>query len=88
MSVLLDEETVVLDALDFDITCQVTGDHPAEFAIGCRHCDHVILMCVTHLAAARDRAVKIVASPKHIIRCVRCLAEARSFDELFTVTGI
>lgn len=84
MSTLLDEETVVLDALDFEPGCQV-GEEAAEFVVTCRSCDLTVLLCETHVATARKTASDFLNKASRFIYCRRCAAKARSFDELLDV---
>ena len=40
MSVLLDEDTLVIEGLEFEIPCEKVGDHAAELAVSCRGCGY------------------------------------------------
>lgn len=61
MSVLLDEETstVVLDDLDFEISCEVVGSHgpcreAADYQMECVGCGGTCgLLCISHAIYAR-----------------------------------
>ena len=48
MSVLLDEDTIVLEGLDFAPSC-VACEHTADHIIKCRSCQHTTLLCTRHL---------------------------------------
>ncbi|GGH33953.1 hypothetical protein [Microbacterium album] len=79
MSVLLDQETVVLEGLDFEPRCEerYSEEHAATHTIICRVCGGAVLACEKHLAHARwllrDEA-------KHI----PCGSVEQGFDLLFT----
>lgn len=81
MSVLLDEETVVLDALDFDVECWHAG-HGAAWSVGCRFCDQCVFLCDSHLDEVRHRFLESLAVGRRP-RCVKCQTRSESFDELF-----
>lgn len=88
MSVLLDEETVVLDGLDFDVPC-VHEDEPAEFFVKCRGCDdNAGHLCGRHLAAARRRVTELGLNPFVQPRCAVCLRETASFDDAYVVVPL
>lgn len=87
MSVLLDEETVVLEALDFEVPCRKVGDHAAELAFTCRSCGFVDFSCRPHFEELRrivdawaERGVRAVH--------VRCGFRATSLDELVRVVTL
>lgn len=79
MSTLLDQESVVLEALDFEPPCadEVEPPHAAEVAITCQACGGVLLLCESHFAYARWKFARGV---KH----TTCGATRRTFDALFT----
>ncbi len=81
MSVLLDEETVVLDALDFTVECWHEG-HGAEWSVACRFCAQCVFLCDSHLSAVRLRFLDSLASGRNP-RCVKCQTRGESFDALF-----
>ncbi|GAA3948161.1 hypothetical protein [Microbacterium soli] len=88
MSTLLDEETVVLDALDFEIPC-ARGGHDAEFFVKCRGCDlNAGNLCARHLANVRRRVEDIVRAGIFIPRCAFCGRPAMSFDEAYKVVPL
>lgn len=82
MSVLLDEETVILEGLDFAVPCEA-GGHAAEVWVQCRSCrKNAGALCVTHLQVKREEvARKLMTSPA--VACARCEATGTSFDQLF-----
>lgn len=82
MSVLLDEETVVLEGLDFTVPC-AAGGHSAEVWVQCRTCrKNAAALCIEHLKVKREEvARKLLTSPA--VGCARCDAVGMSFDELF-----
>lgn len=54
MSTLLDEDTVVLESLDFEPDCElVEYPHPAQVSVTLRCCAAVALACDSHIEAAR-----------------------------------
>lgn len=84
MSVLLDEENVVLDALDFDVPCSypVAEMHAAEVVVMCRCCRNSAFCCSGHLQRDREKwsvSVALGGSP----RCKQCKTTAETFDEVF-----
>lgn len=84
MSVLLDEETVVLEALDFEVPCRKVGDHRAEVSFACRGCGHVEFSCRMHLEQLRGFiAINTACGIKTVH--VRCGYRAWSLDELAVV---
>jgi len=78
VSTLLDQETVVLEGLDFEPPCEDrnTPAHAATHTAQCRACGKVLLVCEAHLAYLRWRYAR---------RCVHvpCETEAPGFDLLF-----
>lgn len=84
MSVLLDEETVVLDALDFDVPCSypVGEAHAAEVVARCRTCANGGFACTGHVQRDRERwdvSVALGAKP----RCKQCKTTGTTFDDVF-----
>ena len=82
MSTLLDEETVVLDALDFEVPCEA-GEHAAEVWVQCRFCrENAGALCRVHLQMKRGEAAwKLIFVAR--IACASCNTTATDFDELF-----
>jgi ribosomal protein L37E len=72
MSVLLDEETIVLEDLDFEIPCEKIGDHAAELSVSCRGCGHTQFICRPHFEAGRKRIEEIAATTGRRIVHRRC----------------
>lgn len=80
----MDEETAILDALDFEVPClsRQGETHPAEFTVTCRFCgSNLGLICGRHLAMAR-------ASYTHGVACRNCLTVCQAFDDLVSVTPL
>lgn len=89
MSVLLDEETVVLDSLDFDVPCSypVQEAHAAEVVATCRTCSNGGFACTGHVQRDRERwsvAVALGASP----RCNQCKTTGATLDDVFVVVAL
>lgn len=85
MSVLLDEETVVLEGLDFDAPCNY-GSHAASVSILCRGCRHGALFCEEHADEVRRSVDHLIeSSASSAVMCGKCLRVAYSFDELVVV---
>lgn len=80
MSTLLDQETVVLEGLEFEPECEDQRDpaHAATHVAQCRACGGTLLLCEGHLAYLRWRFRW--SGIKH----VPCGKLASSFDALFT----
>lgn len=81
MSVLLDEETVVLEALDFDLECWHQG-HTAEWSVACRFCGQHVNLCDEHLEDVRLKYLISISAGRRP-NCVTCKAHRPTFDELF-----
>ena len=85
---LLDEETVVLEGLDFEVPCN-RGEHPAEVSIRCRTCGSGSMLCRPHLARCREAVEEFLAvRPFAICRCADCGAFGFTFDELVEVVPL
>lgn len=74
MSVLLDEETVVLEQLDFRERCDAKGEHPADVATRFRCCDAGALLCNAHVRNQRDGVDALIARGRQV-QCGYCGAE-------------
>lgn len=69
MSVLLDEDTVVLNALDFELPCAIETDHAAEIALTCRGCGQASLICRRDLRVFREW---LRARARDVVTCKAC----------------
>lgn len=85
MSVLLDDETVTIEVLNFDATCDYprADPHSATVAIRCRHCHTTKLLCGPHLAALRRKVD--ATRGRSTLTCITCQATARVFEDLVEV---
>lgn len=81
MSVLLDEETVVLEGLDFEERCmaKTAPEHSADVATRFRCCGAGALLCDGHLANQRMGVDALLARGQRLI-CGYCGAEFTSYD--------
>jgi hypothetical protein len=79
MDTLLDQETVVIESLDFEPPCidESEPEHGADTVLTCKACGKVLLVCEKHLAVTRWKY-------RDAIRHVPCGTWARGFDLLFT----
>lgn len=86
MSVLLDEETVVLEALDFEERCmsKTAPEHSADFVTRFRCCGAGALLCERHLANQRKSVDALLARGERII-CGYCAAEFVSYEDSIEV---
>src|SRR5690606_24117882 len=85
MSVLLDEETVVLEGLDFEVRC-IKGEHSADVYVECRGCTvNAGYMCAGHLAQVRMYIEEIMSDPILTPLCFYCRRSATSFDTAYRV---
>lgn len=82
MSVLLDEEAVVLEGLDFEVPC-AAGEHKAEFVITCRHCHKVTFICARHLAKLRSSFRDVVT-----VTCLGCGFTGPTMDDVAEVRDL
>lgn len=92
MSALLDEETttVVLDELDFEVTCPFPGcGKAATHMVTCRACGHGGGICAEHLAFER-RAFLIasIVNPHDGRKCAGCRMSGSTFDDVFEVVPL
>ena len=85
MSTLLDDETVVLDALDHQVPCERGSDHAAALFLACRTCHEGTFLCREHYERARKYLEEMVASNRLVLGCAACNTRADSFDELVKV---
>lgn len=89
MSTLLDEETILLEGLDFEIPCSAKVDHTADVSVLCRGCGSGAMYCAEHAEAIRRNVDLILAaSPLGVVACAHCKRVARSFDELAKVVPL
>ena len=91
MSVLLDEETVVLNELDFDIPCIVDmdGGHAAEVIVECRFCPVSAYHCWEHWTNKRRRIDDYLAdSVFSVVTCKDCRTTVGTLDELVRVVAL
>lgn len=86
MSTLLDQETVMIEALEFDVECWHEA-HPATWSITCRTCGHGVFLCDPHLAEQRAQ-FEVSLKARRNPRCLTCSARGRAFDALFAVVAI
>ena len=94
------EETRVEDLahLDFEVRCEwkIGESHAAQQFAVCRFCNRHTAICDLHLAMIRAEFAQFrvrmelagVPSNTHIIKCVACVGDAPSFDELFIVIPV
>ncbi|WP_295035090.1 hypothetical protein [uncultured Microbacterium sp.] len=87
MSVLLDEDTIVLEGLEFEIPCVKVGpeEHAAENSLTCRSCGAVIFACDHHIALTR---VILATNPWAAIVCLSCDTEEDTVDGLYMVVPL
>lgn len=85
MSVLLDSETIVLEALDFEVSCakKSAGEHPATALIRCVSCGSTAPICDPHLLALRT-----TLSSARIVECVKCGLQGRDLDSISEVVPL
>lgn len=85
MNTLMDEETVVLEALDFDVPCRY-GSHAAVVSITCRGCGRGALFCGGHAEYVRAEVERMIAASAALaVTCGHCRRVAYTFDELVVV---
>ncbi|WP_067198868.1 hypothetical protein [Microbacterium sp. XT11] len=88
MSVLLDEETVVLEGLDFEVPC-LTGGHAAQLSIACRTCQDQAFYCTDHWARKRREIEEFLStSILSMVACASCKTVAYTVDDLVTVVPL
>lgn len=89
MSVLLDEDTIVLEGLEFEIPCVNGGDHAAELSFGCRFCPQQGFLCREHWKARRRIVDDYLAvHPGSTVVCAMCRTSALCLDDLVRVVWI
>lgn len=87
MSVLLDEDTVVLEALDFEIPC-AKCEQKAAFFVKCVGCNlNAGHLCAGHLTLVRLRLEGIVSMGITPV-CAYCGRESKSFDTAYQVVKL
>ncbi|MGX1932070.1 hypothetical protein [Microbacterium resistens] len=87
MSLLLDEETVVLEGLDFEVACAHAGHAEADVLVSCRFCGNYAYLCAAHYETSRiqfDCLFLLGGVPN----CVKCKAAGATYEELFEVTPL
>lgn len=85
MTTLLDEETtVILDALDFEIPCGMAAHAEADVSVTCRACGNGAYLCSEHLEWSRGKFVLLLTLGGQPW-CIKCHAQADTYDELFEV---
>lgn len=89
MSVLLDEETVILDGLDFEERCDVkkAGEHAADVMTRFRCCGATALLCTPHMKNQREGVNGRLALGFRII-CGYCEVDVTSWDDLVEVVPL
>lgn len=88
MSILLDDQPVVLDDLEFEVPCAMKCGHPADVYVTCRFCDtNAGALCYRHLQAKRAEAAQMLRTKK-AIACAQCARVALTFDDLFEVVDL
>lgn len=82
MSVLLDDDTIVLEQLEFQPPCcyPTRDTHAAQLSIRCRTCNRSALICEPHLTAERARI-----DAAALVMCLGCRARAATLDDLVEV---
>lgn len=89
MSTLLDAETILLEALDFDIPCCASDDHAAQLVVTCRFCGADAFICKKH----HQEVLEDVASFKRVhpwssVGCAHCGGRAREYCDVFRVVDL
>lgn len=88
MSILLDDQPVVLDDLEFEVPCAMKCGNPADVYVTCRFCDtNAGALCHRHLLAKRAEAEQMLHAKK-AIACGQCSRVALTFDDLFEVVDL
>lgn len=84
MSVLLDEETVVLEGLDFEVPCVMASavEHAATVLIRCRGCGSTAPICDEHLEGMRTACTRKGAIR---VECTQCGAGGPDLDSVSEV---
>lgn len=86
MSLVLDEETVILDEtiLEDDLMCYREDGKPAEWTLRCKSCGMAVYLCTKH----RDEAIQVLSGDDFINalgarvdrQCMNCGAESTGGD--------
>ena len=88
MSVLLDEDTIVLEGLEFDIEC-MRGQHSAALSVECRFCPRQMFVCRKHWTEACSIVDDFLASHLNsAVSCSECGTDAWCLDDLVRVVPL
>lgn len=83
MSVILDEEAVILEGLDFEAPCAAPTEHAANVLLRTRCCRTEVLLCGAHLSVIREAFETRVVS-----KCKSCGHRTFSFDDAAEVVPL
>lgn len=87
MSTLLDDDTIVLEQLDFDVSC-VHCDGKADVYVKCRGCEsNAGNLCADHLVKMQAY-IEMLILGFMIPRCRSCLRLATSFGSAYQVVPL
>jgi hypothetical protein len=89
VSVLLDEETVVLEGLDFEVPCEAKqgSEHAAHVMTRFRCCGATGMLCTPHMKNQREGVNGRLALGLRII-CGYCETDVTSWDDLVEVVPL
>lgn len=88
MSTLTDEDTVVLEGLDFEIPCGA-GGHAAHVSIACKHCGDQGFLCRDHWGKKRRRVDEYLrVHILGVVVCSVCKTQAWSVEDLVQVVPL
>lgn len=87
MSVLLDEDTVTLTGLEYEIPCVKVGadEHAADKSLTCRACGDTLFACDHHIAVTR---MILATNVWAAIVCPSCDTEEDTVDGLYMVVPL
>ncbi|PRB01786.1 hypothetical protein [Microbacterium sp. MYb64] len=85
MSVLLDEDTIFLEDLDFAPSCEECDAAPVK-AVRCRKCDDVELLCAHHAQALVEEIERITSHG--LVVHEECGQSSSSVDEAIAVVAL
>lgn len=89
MSTLVDEDAIVLEALDFPVPCSVSDDHEAHLTVTCRNCGRSWFICNPHQAQVLEEVVRRqIADPTTRVGCFGCGVKEFSYSLVFDVRGL
>lgn len=88
MSALTEDDTLIIEFLEFGVPCMFGVGHDAVVMMSCLFCpNNAGALCSAHADAERAEVERLI-SRQGFVRCAFCFAKGATFDDVFGVVKL